>query len=262
LLIAGFTGCNYSCFGNVGKLPEFTRASIRGWPKKPAGRLFRHEKELSRGIDRHCAIVFKGVNLVIRNYVIATAFTAAMFVAAAPVSAQFGTGNSPNNLFSQYATQPGASSTTAGMYPAPHYVPAQMGQSYYTYQPLMPHEMMYQHSRNYYNYYNTGGYNGGNDSLNKTTVRWQSGYNHMGHMPFSGALAQSLKWKCNKKRYCLDGGCDGSSVFGRHGCIGGHCLHGSRCDGDCYSDASGGESLEGGCAGGGCASNPDTNVRR
>ena len=199
---------------------------------------------------------------MIRNYVIATVVTAAMFVAAAPVSAQFGTGNSPNNLFSQYATQPGASMTTAGMYPAPHYVPAQMGQSNYTYQPLMPHEMMYQHSRNYYNYYNTGGYRGGYDSLNKTSVRWQSGHNHMGQLPFSGAWAQAIKWKCAKNRYCLDGNCDGGGSRVRHGCVGGHCHQGANCESGCCDEACEVESLSDGCASGNCASKPDTNARR
>ena len=58
-------------------------------------------------------------------------------------------------------TPNGPNMTTAGMYPV-RIMPPQMGaQSYYTYQPLMPHEMMYQHSRNYFNYYGTDGSGGG-----------------------------------------------------------------------------------------------------
>jgi hypothetical protein len=143
---------------------------------------------------------------MIKNILVAVVAVAAIAIVASPAMAQFGNGNSANNLFSQYSTQPGASLTQAGMYPAPHAVPEHVGHSYYTYQPLMPHEMMYQHSRNYYNYYNTGGYYGGNDALNKTQVRWQSGSNHMGPLPFSGAAMQGLKWKFNKKRYGLGGG--------------------------------------------------------
>ena len=106
---------------------------------------------------------------MIRTFIFATALVAISCLTVAPASAQLGEGNTPNNLFMQYTAG------NAGMYPAPHYAPSLGAQSYYTYQPLMPHEMMYQHSRNYYNYYNTGGYFGGNNALNKTSVRWQSG---------------------------------------------------------------------------------------
>ena len=153
-----------------------------------------------------------------RNLLVAAAVVAVLSFAVSPVSAQFGNGNSANNLFSQYHTQPGASMVQAGMYPAPHHVPANVGHSYYTYQPLMPHEMMYQHSRNYYNYYNTGGYYGcGNDSLNKTQVRWQSGANHMGHLPFSGACFAGLHWKIQQRKYNLNPECRGSKRGGKCG---------------------------------------------
>lgn len=163
---------------------------------------------------------------MIRNLVLATGLAVTMTVAASPAAAQFGTGNTPNSLFSQYTTQPGASATQSALYPAPHHVPANVGHSYYTYQPLMPHEMMYQHTRNYYNYYNTGGYYGGHNALNKTSVRWQSGTNHMGPLPFSGAAAQALKWRYQKSRYCLEGGCGNGRVrVGRStgGCARGGC---------------------------------------
>ena len=168
---------------------------------------------------------------MVRNLFVATAFVAC-FCVVAPVSAQFGQGNSPNNLFSQYITPNGPNMTTAGMYPAPHDSPRLGAQSYYTYQPLMPHEMMYQHSRNYYNYYNSGGYYGGSpDSLNKTTVRWQSGTNHMGPLPFCGKLG-GHHYKRASRIYRLNANSDG----GRHrshrhrgnsGCVGGNCkVHG------------------------------------
>ena len=184
-----------------------------------------------------------------RNLLVAAAVVAVMSFAASPVSAQFGTGNSPNNLFSQYNTQPGASTVQAGMYPAPHYVPANVGHTYYTYQPLMPHEMMYQHSRNYYNYYNTGGYSGcGNDSLNKTQVRWQSGSNHMGHLPFSGACFSGLHWKIQQRKYNLNPECRGCQRRD------GRCRDGLGCaGGKCGADCCGEEGCGGDCAGGECA---------
>jgi hypothetical protein len=186
---------------------------------------------------------------MVRNILYATAIVAVWSVSAASVSAQFGDGNSPNNLFSQYYTQPGASMVQAGLYNAPHWVPSHVGHSYYTYQPLMPHEMLYQHSRNYYNYYNTGGYYGSPDALNKTTVRWQSGSNHMGPLPFTGNFLQMAKWRYHSHRYCLDGNCGGQS-----GCPTGNCGGASGV----YSAAQGQSNP--GCQGGGCLSkNPTSN---
>jgi hypothetical protein len=120
---------------------------------------------------------------------------------------QYGQGNLPNHLFSQYATAPGASQSTAGMYPAPHYVPPHVGNSWYTYQALMPHEMMYVHQRNYYNYdYSTAMYGSG-ASLNKTSVVWQSGANHYAPLPFTKAGLSKLMYKVQASKYCLDGNC-------------------------------------------------------
>ena len=156
---------------------------------------------------------------MIRKLLIASATAACLCVMVAPVSAQFGQGNSSNNLFSQYSTQ-GAGTNTAGIYPAPYDSPRLGAQSYYTYQPLMPHEMMYQHSRNYYNYYNTGGYRGGNESLNKTSVRWQSGVNHIGNLPFSNPVGE-WSYKINKRIYSLDSDGAGGRL-GHGGGIGHH----------------------------------------
>jgi hypothetical protein len=54
----------------------------------------------------------------------------------------------------------------AEMYPVPYPTPPIAGHVYYTYQPFMPHEMMYRHSRHYFNRYDNG------RGLNHTTVRW------------------------------------------------------------------------------------------
>lgn len=177
-----------------------------------------------------------------RNLLFSIATFAALSIVASPAMAQFDSGNSANNLFSQYYTQPGASQVQAGMYPAPHYVPANVGHTYYTYQPVMPHEMMYHHSRNYFNYYNTGGYVDGCDALNRTQVKWYSGANHMRPMPLQGLGAQQLIWRVQKRRYGLK--CDSD---GQRGCF-------RRAGGECESvDCAG--SVDGECASGTCAKN-------
>lgn len=100
-----------------------------------------------------------------------------------------------SNLFQNYYTDP-THGPTAAMYMAPRPVPANVGWTYYTYQPLYPHELMYQHHRTYYNFYNPQGgfyadpcrgqYNAiGNQGINKTTVTWQAGDNYYGPLPAS-----------------------------------------------------------------------------
>jgi hypothetical protein len=44
----------------------------------------------------------------------------------------------------------------AQMYVAPKPVPANVGHTYITYQPFMPHEFMYKHHRTYHQYYDGG----------------------------------------------------------------------------------------------------------
>lgn len=162
---------------------------------------------------------------MIRHLSVATLAAICMIAMSADVNAQFPSGNYQSPLFSQYSTQ-GAGNSSAAMYPAPHYSPSLGAQSYYTYQPLMPHEMMYQHSRNYYNYYNTGGYYGGGNALNKTSVRWQAGNSHMGPMPFSAGLS-GLSYRFNSRRYCLGDNCGGSGGRVRRIGNGGGCETGN-----------------------------------
>jgi hypothetical protein len=144
-----------------------------------------------------------------------------------------------SNFLYNYYTQPGASQVTAGMYPAPYWSPPNVGHTYYTYQPLMPHEHMYEHRRNYYQYYGgpgafyqdqCGAYPGGY-GLNKTTVVWQNGASHVGPSPLNWHCLQRIGYGVAGHHYCLGGGC------GAHGCRGGHCGHG----------------FGGHCAGGQCA---------
>ncbi len=201
---------------------------------------------------------------MIRNLLVATVLVAFSCLAATPVSAQFGDGNSANNLFSQYATPDGPNMTTAGMYPAPHDSPRLGAHAHYTYQPLMPHEMMYQHTRNYYNYYNTGGYMGAPNALNKTSVRWQSGSNHMGPLPSSTGFS-GLNYRLHNRIYDINDNTRGGRVRGGHRLRGGiGCTDGS-CGGteSAYTGDVYGQSYGGGCASGGCsASLNDGSLKR
>ena len=160
--------------------------------------------------------------------------------------------NGQEYLFSQYYTQPGASSAQAEMYPAPHPVPAHVGNSYYTYQPLMPHEFMYSHSRNYYNYHATPeafyrdmcgskhyrpGY-----GLNKTSVRWQSGQSSIGPLPGNMFPFSRLQHHWNSKRNAVprNAGPLNLGLGQGQGCLSG------RCGGGFASRGFGGGSVGGG----------------
>lgn len=60
-------------------------------------------------------------------------------------------------LFSNQYTQGMSNQATAQMYMAPVPVPAWVGHTYYTYQPLYPHELMQSpHARRYHSYYDYG----------------------------------------------------------------------------------------------------------
>lgn len=62
---------------------------------------------------------------------------------------------------------PNSYGSPAAAYPAPFPTPSLVGHTYYTYQPLMPHEWLYKHHRSYHQYYNNG------MGLNRTIVKWQ-----------------------------------------------------------------------------------------
>ena len=66
---------------------------------------------------------------------------------------QLGYGN-PALFYNFYV--PNNCGVPAQMYVAPRPVPPLVGHSYYTYQPLLPHEFMYPHYRTYRNYYDDG----------------------------------------------------------------------------------------------------------
>lgn len=56
----------------------------------------------------------------------------------------------------------------AAMYIAPRPIPQVVGHTYYTYQPLMPHEMLYPHYRTYRQWYDDG------RGMTRTKVAWYS----------------------------------------------------------------------------------------
>ena len=181
---------------------------------------------------------------MIRKIIVATVCVTVWSLAADYGLAQR---NGQEYLFAQYYTQPGASSAHAEMYPAPHPVPAHVGNSYYTYQPLMPHEMMYTHSRNYYNYYASpssfycdmcgGHHNRPGYGFNKTTVRWQSGRNSVAPLPGTLFPFTKLQYLWNRHHHA--------------GPQPGNCLH-QRIKGYLASGGCLGHGCKGGCAGGDC----------
>lgn len=72
-------------------------------------------------------------------------------------------------LFQNYYAPNTQGGISAPLYTAPIQVPAHVGQTYATYQPLMPHELLYHHNRTYYRYYDGG------RGLTRTRVIWSSG---------------------------------------------------------------------------------------
>lgn len=94
--------------------------------------------------------------------------------AGAQVSCPAGGGNgyclpreeSRPDLFYNFYIGGACDGVPAELYPAPYPTPPLVGHTYYTYQPLMPHEMLYAHRRVYRQYYNYG------RGVNRTTVRW------------------------------------------------------------------------------------------
>ena len=96
------------------------------------------------------------------------------------------------DVFYNYYMQPAMDGTAASMYPAPMPVPARVGQTHFTYQPLLPHEHMYRHSRVYYNSHGTRDMFYSDPCKNqmrgttytKTSVTWGYGGNKLTPLPF------------------------------------------------------------------------------
>ncbi len=75
------------------------------------------------------------------------------------------TEESQPDLFYNFYT-PDPQGQPAAAYPAPYPTPAVVGHTYYTYQPLMPHEFLYPHHRTYHQYSDSG------MGLTRTSVHW------------------------------------------------------------------------------------------
>ena len=76
---------------------------------------------------------------------------------------------SRTRLFQNYYAPSNRGGISAPLYTAPVQVPALVGHTYGTYEPLMPHEMLYRHNRTYYRYYDGG------RGLTRTRVVWWRG---------------------------------------------------------------------------------------
>lgn len=99
------------------------------------------------------------------------------------------------DVFHNYYPNTMAGVNSANMYPVPYPTPIIAGHTYYTYQPLYPHEYLYEHRRVYYNnyagpeaFYQDPGRRGGacaapGSGYNKTTVVWQAGPFAVNPMP-------------------------------------------------------------------------------
>ena len=99
--------------------------------------------------------------------------------------------NQRPDVFYNYYMQPAMDGTAAAMYAAPFPVPQRVGQSYYTYQPLLPHEHMYRHDRVYYTPHGTRDMfytdpckcKSRGQTYTKTSVIWTYGSNHLSPLP-------------------------------------------------------------------------------
>ena len=74
------------------------------------------------------------------------------------------------DLFYNYYAWPSCTGLGAELYVSPRPVPPHVGHTYITYQPLYPHEFMYDHHRTYHRYYNGG------QGLNRTHVSYHSSW--------------------------------------------------------------------------------------
>lgn len=70
------------------------------------------------------------------------------------------------DLFYNYYVPGTCGGVPAAAYIAPRPVPPVVGHTYYTYQPFMPNELLYQHHRTYYRYYDQG------RGMTRTSVSW------------------------------------------------------------------------------------------
>ncbi|MHB1036015.1 MAG: hypothetical protein ACYC35_16385 [Pirellulales bacterium] len=99
---------------------------------------------------------------------VATAFLLAMSIASGPQDALAGNPHAQNypQLFTNYYVPAYADGVGAELYLCPRPTPPLVGHTYITYQPLMPHEFLYKHSRSYRTYHPDAGWT-------RTYVSWR-----------------------------------------------------------------------------------------
>jgi hypothetical protein len=79
------------------------------------------------------------------------------------------------DLFYNYYAQPGPyNGAAAGMYVSPRPVPANVGHTWITYQPYMPHEFTYKHKRAYYTHTAGAGWRRTNVRYGTLGLRWDN----------------------------------------------------------------------------------------
>jgi hypothetical protein len=88
------------------------------------------------------------------------------------------------DLFYNFYEGPDPSGTAAAMYVSPRPIPPHVGWTYTTYQPLMPHEYMYRHTRSHYAHVPGAGWS-------RAKIRYRTG----------GLRLDDLWWELSGCRY-------------------------------------------------------------
>jgi len=92
------------------------------------------------------------------------------------------------DLFYNYYAQPGPyNGAAAGLYVSPRPVPANVGHTWVTYQPYMPHEYTYAHKRAYYTHTAGAGWRRTNVRYGTCGLRWDNWCTDM-HFPMSNNI--------------------------------------------------------------------------
>lgn len=108
------------------------------------------------------------IKMLARFLVMPAALLVTLAFSSAASAQEYANAAGPQLFANQY-TQGYSNQATAQMYIAPKPVPAWVGHTYYTYQPLYPHEVMHSpHAHRYHAYYDNG------KGLNRTRVGYST----------------------------------------------------------------------------------------
>lgn len=100
---------------------------------------------------------------LLRTPIVIAALLAASGMIGSVATAQ--AGGPGGELFYNYYAPVSPAGVSANMYPSPIPTPPHVGHTYITYQPLMPHEYLYQHHRVYWR-------NNPGAGMTRTSVSW------------------------------------------------------------------------------------------